>query len=454
MKIVIVGAGEVGFHIARQLSLEEKDVVLVDDSPEALRRVEDHLDVQTILGSGSNPNVLREAGIRGADILLAVTDRDETNLVACMAADLLAPHTTKIARIRDESYDEFAVPLREKPPHIQTIINPETEVVHTILELMSVPGAVDVGSFEGGRIKLVGIAIDTRSPLAGMRLAELPGMSGPVRPLIAALVRDNRLIVPRGKDRLRPGDLAYFISEEERLFDNLAFFGKRESPIRRVLIVGGGRIGFRLAARLEDQGIATKVIEKNADRCALLAGKLRRTVVLCGDGSDQDLLQEENVRDMDLIVTVTQDEETNILTALLASRLGVDKAICKIDKFSYFPLMKAIGIEQVVSPRLSAINSILQHIRKGKVLSAMAIQGEQAEVLEAVALETSDIVGRPLRSIDFPKGAMVAAVIRDGRIILPTGESVVEPGDRVILFALREAVPRIERLLAVKLEYF
>jgi len=451
---VIIGAGEVGFHIARHLSIEKKDVVVIDEDPEAIRRVSDHLDVQVVTGSGSSPAVLNEAGIRGADIMLAVTDRDETNLVACMVTDLLAPNTTKIARIRDAGFDDFHETFHSQAPHIDTIINPETEVVKTIQQLMSVPGAADVGQFADGRIKFVGVYIEPTSPLAGVRLSDFPVKAGNVRPLIAAVVREDRLIIPRGRDRLTAGDLVYFISEEEKLFDTLAVFGKHAEPIKRVLIIGGGRIGYRLAELLEERSISIKVIDKNPDRCALLAEKLNQTVVLCGDGSDQTLLDEENIKDMDVVVTLTDDEETNILTALLATRMGARKSIAKLDKFSYFPLMKAIGIEQVVSPRLSAINSILQHIRKGKVLSAMAIKGEQAEVMEAVAMETSDIVGRPLKDIDFPKGAMVVGVIRAGRIIIPSGESVILPEDRIIIFAQREAIPKVESILAVKLEYF
>lgn len=454
MRVVIIGAGEVGFHIARHLSIEKKDVVVIDEDPEAIRRVSDHLDVQVVTGSGSSPAVLNEAGIRGADIMLAVTDRDETNLVACMVTDLLAPNTTKIARIRDAGFDDFHETFHSQAPHIDTIINPETEVVKTIQQLMSVPGAADVGQFADGRIKFVGVYIEPTSPLAGVRLSDLPVKAGNVRPLIAAVVREDRLIIPRGRDRLTAGDLVYFISEEEKLFDTLAVFDKHAEPIKRVLIIGGGRIGYRLAELLEARSISIKVIDKNPDRCALLAEKLNQTVVLCGDGSDQTLLDEENIKDMDVVVTLTDDEETNILTALLATRMGARKSIAKLDKFSYFPLMKAIGIEQVVSPRLSAINSILQHIRKGKVLSAMAIKGEQAEVMEAVAMETSDIVGRPLKDIDFPKGAMVVGVIRAGRIIIPSGESVILPEDRIIIFAQREAIPKVESILAVKLEYF
>jgi len=220
------------------------------------------------------------------------------------------------------------------------------------------------------------------------------------------------------------------------------------------LIVGAGNIGYRLARSLEEKSIYCKIIEKNPDRCALLAEGLNKTVVLCGDGSDHELLAEENIQDMDVAITLTSDEETNILTSLLATRMGAKKSITRISKFSYFPLMKAIGIEQVVSPRLSAINTILQHIRRGKVLSAISIKGEQAEVMEALALATSDIVDKPLKKVGFPKGAILAGIIRQGDIIIPTGDSIVKPDDRIIIFARRKAIPKIEKILAVKLEYF
>jgi trk system potassium uptake protein len=267
-------------------------------------------------------------------------------------------------------------------------------------------------------------------------------------------VREEEVIIPTGKDRLLPGDLIYFISEESRLSEALSIFDKHPEPVKRVLIIGGGRIGHRLALRLETQGVYCKIIEKNPLRCTILAEKLNKTIVLHGDGSDQGLLSEENIGDIDVVVTLTNDEETNILCSLLARRMGASKTITKISKFSYFPLMTAIGIEQVVSPRLSAINTILQHIRRGKVLSAVSLKGEQAEVMEAVALETSEIVGKPLRRISFPKGAIVAGIIRKEHIIIPNGESVIEPNDRVIIFAHRRAVSGIEKLLAVKLEYF
>jgi len=454
LKVVIVGAGEVGFHIASRLAHENKDVVVIDIDPEAIRRVSDSIDVQVITGSGSSPVVLAEASIEEAEILLAVTNSDDTNLVACLVADTLSSSVKKLARIRAADFDKYHDTFRDQAPHIDTIINPEIEVVKTIDRLMSVPGAVDVGEFADGRVKFIGIQLDKEARLANSRLSEISTRIGRPSPLIAAVVRDEELIIPRGNDRLMPGDLVYLISEEAKLLDTLSVFDKHAEPLRRALIAGGGRIGFRLAALLERKSISTKIIEKDPDRCEVLAEQLDKTVVLNGDCSDQALLGEENIQDMDVVIMLTGDEETNILSALLAKQMGARKIIVKISTFSYFPLMTTIGLEQVVSPRLSAINTILQHIRRGKVLSAMSIKGEQAEVMEAAAQETSDIVGKPLKRISFPRGVLVTAIMRGDKVIIPSGDSVIEPDDRIVVFARRQAVPKVEKILAMKLKYF
>ncbi len=453
MKVVIVGAGEVGFYIASRLALENKDVVVIDMDASALRRVSDSLDVQVVAGSGSSPLVLEEAGIRDAEIILAVTNSDEVNLVACLVANMVSPSIKKLARIRNADYDGYHDEFRGHAPHIDKVINPEIEVVRTIENLMNVPGAVDVGEFAEGLVKFIGVRLEADSRLSGVQLSDLPALLGEERPLIAAVVRDDVLIVPRGNDRIHAGDLVYFISYANRLKESLAIFDKSTKPVKRALIVGGGRVGKRLAKLLEKRAIQTKLIEKNEERCRELADEMNKVVVLHGDGSDQSLLLEENISDMDVVITLTHDEETNILVSLLAKRMGVAGNITKISKFNYFPLMATIGIEQVVSTRLSAIDSILQHIRRGKVLSALSVHGDQAEVLEAVALETSDIVGKPLKNVSFPKGSLLIGVVRGEDIIIPSGDTVVEHEDRIIIFAVREAIAKVEKMLMVKLGY-
>lgn len=453
MKVLIVGAGEVGFHIASRLSVENKDVVVIDRNQDALRRVTDHTDVQIVVGSGSSPSVLEEAGIRDAEIMLAVTDSDEANLVACLVTNIISPATKKLARIRHADFDDYHDVFREKAPYIDTVINPEIEVINTIERLAGVPGAVEVEDLADGRLKLVGVRMPPNSPLAGQTLSDVALQTRDSHFLIAAIVRNEKMIVPRGNSRLTPNDTVYFISETERLAATLKIFGKTARPVKRALIIGGGRLGLRLARRFEKIDIQTKIIESDPDRCARLAETVQKTVVLQGDGSDQELLAEENVDGMDVVVSLTNDEQTNILVSLLAKRMGAGNTITKISKFTYIPLMSTIGIEQVVSPRLSAINSILQHIRKGKVLSAISIKEEQAEILEAVALSTSGLVGRPLRKVAMPKGTLLIGIIRGEEIIIPTGVTVVEPEDRVIIFAQKHAIPKVENLLAVKLEF-
>ncbi|WP_459922290.1 Trk system potassium transporter TrkA [Desulfatiferula olefinivorans] len=451
---MIVGAGEVGFHIASRLSHENKDVVVIDRDEAALRRVSENLDVQVIRGSGSSPSTLNEAGIKAASIMLAVTDSDEANLVACLVANIVSPTTKKLARIRHADYDSYHDHFREFAPHIDTIINPEIEVVKTIERLIEVPGALDVAEFADGRLQLIGMRIEKGNMLNGLKLMDFGSRFGEKASLVAGVVRNEQMIVPRGSDRMMAGDIVYFISEKNKLSGLLSLFGKEPRALKRALIVGGGRIGIRLAHLLESRSVHTKIIERDQAKCRYLADKMNKTVVLHGDGSDQSLLLEENIQDIDVVVTLTNDEETNILVSLLAKRLGAGNTITKIGKFGYFPLMGTIGLEQVVSPRLSAIDSILQHIRKGKVLSAISLHGEQAEVIEALALPTSEIVGKPLMKVSFPKGSLLIGIVRQDAVIIPSGKTVIEPDDRVIIFALREVVPKIEKLLTVKLEFF
>lgn len=449
-----MGAGEVGYNIANRLASENKHVVVIDKNPDAIRRLTEVLDVQVITASGSNPKVLIDAGIKETEILLAVTDSDETNLVACLMANMISPTTKKLARVRNVDFDPYHERLKKENPHIDTVINPETEVVNTIRKLMDVPGAVDVGDFVDGQVKYVGIRLDKHSPMAGMRLIDFPSKFGGDRPLIAAIIRNNEVIVPRGANSIEPGDLIYFVCETEKLEKTVNLFGEKIKPIQRALIIGGGRIGERLAKILEKDSVKTRIIESDIDRCHYLSEQMNKTVILHGDGSDQKLFLEENVSQSDVIIAVTNDDETNILVSLLAKNMGVQNTITRIGKSTYFPLLATIGIEKIVSPRLSAVSSILQEVRKGKVLSDISISGERGEFIEAIALETSDITGKPLKKISFPKGSILVCIIREGQIIIPAGDSVVTPGDRIILFAIKHAVKKLEKLLTVKLDFF
>lgn len=454
MKIIIIGAGEVGFNIANRLSSENKQVVVIDTDETAIKHLADSLDVQTLTASGSHPTTLMEAGIKQADILLAVTDSDEVNLVACLMANLMSSRVKKLARIRNADFDPFQDRFKTAPPHIDTIINPETEVVNTIRKLMKVPGAVDVGSFAEGRVKYVGIRIDSQSPLAGMALIDFPDRFGDNRPLIAAIIRNNEVIVPGGNDRIMGNDHVYFVCESHKLEQTLSVFGLKVRPVRHVVIIGGGRVGERLARGFEKEGIKTKIIESDIERCRTLSEQLGKTVVLHGNGSDQQLFREENVKDSDAVIAVTNEDETNILISLLARNMGVDNTITRIEKPGYFQLLPAIGIQKVVSPRLSAISSILREVRKGRVLSDISIFCEKGEFIEAVAMASSGITNKPLKKIAFPRGSLLVGILRDGSVMIPSGNSVIEPDDRIILFAVKPAVKKLEKLLTVKLGFF
>ncbi|KPK30297.1 MAG: potassium transporter TrkA [Nitrospira bacterium SG8_3] len=452
MRIIIVGAGEVGFYIAQKLSEENQDVFLIDKDPEKVRRLTENLDVQAILGSGTSPDTLRDSGIEAAEMLVAATDSDEVNLIACLLARHLNPYIVKLARVRNPEYlkekDLFGRDLLS----VDQIINPESVMVETIRNLMMVPGASDVIDFEEGRVKLIGVTVKPDSPFVDRQLLSFKGMEG--RVLVGAIVRGEQVIIPHGEDTLEANDMAYVVVRAEELPDVFRRLDIKDEGLRRVIIVGAGETGTALATFFDKTKINVKIIEKDNQRCTSLAQTLERVIVINGDGSDKTLLQEENIGDCDFMVAVTGDEDSNVLMSILAKGLGARKTITRISKLSYIPLVSALGIDTVVSPRLSAIRAILQHIRKGKIISVAPLKGEHAEAIEAEALESSDLVNLPLSKVKFPKGSLVGAIVRNDEIIIPLGDSVIKPKDRLIIFTLRKEVPKLEKLLTVKLEYF
>ncbi len=454
MRIIIVGAGEVGFHISRRLAVENKDVVVVDRSPDALKRVADATDVQVIEGSGCSPEVLQDAGVEGADILLAVTDSDEVNLLSCFFAEKLSSQTTKLARIRNSDYTNFSEMMTGQGLNIAKIINPDQEVVDSILRLMSVPGAVEINDFAQGNIRLIGVNLPSDSPIIGTRLLNLRERIGDVPLVIAALVRDDSLIIPSGADEVRKGDVVYFACDIKDQEEILTKLGITQEPVRKVMIVGGGNIGYKLAKSLDNKFYHTRIMDQDESRCRQLSEKLDRPIVLVGNGTDQEILRQENVGDLDLVISVTGDEETNILTCLLAKSLGAKSTITRINNFAYMPLIEPIGIDHLVCPRLSAINSLLHFIRRGKVISTASIKGEEAEVLEAIAQENSEIVGKPIMDLGFPRGCLVLCFQRGDEVIIPRGDTVIEPQDRLIILSTRHNIPKVEKALDVKVEFF
>ena len=455
MRVIIVGAGKVGFHIARRLAVESKEVVVIDRSAEALRLVAEASDVQTILGSGSSPEILMQAGIEEASILLAVTDSDEVNLIACFFANMLKPELTKLARVRSADYTNFQHLLTGDHAQITKIINPDEEVVNAILRLMSVPGAVEINEFAGGKIRLIGVNLPDSSPMIGVKLSNLRAKFGDnLRVVIAALVRRGELIIPSGSDKVQQGDVVYFacdITDQDMI---LSHFGIAAKPLREILIVGGGNIGYKLAKSLDNKHYHTRILEADHERAEYLSENLDRPIVLVGDGTDQDILREENVQDMDMVIAVTGGEETNILTCLLAKNLGAKSTVTRVNNFGYIPLIQPIGIDYMVCPRLSAINSILHYIRHGQIISTASIKSDEAEALEAIVEENSSIAGKAVRELSFPKGCLVLCFQRGEEVIIPRGDTVIMPQDRLIIISTRPNIPRVEKALATKVAFF
>lgn len=452
MKITIVGAGEVGFHIAQKLSEESHDVVLIDKDPQKVKRISEELDIQAHVGSGTSPKALKDAGILEADMLVAATDSDEVNLISCLLARNLNHYTVKVARVRNQEYLEEKDLFGKDLLGIDHIINPESLMVETIRNLMEVPGASDVIDFVGGRVKLIGFTIPKDSPFNGLQLTSLKDIAGKL--LVGAIVRGDQVVIPSGQDRIQAEDLVYVVVRNDELEEVVKLFNIRDGNLRRVIIVGAGQTGTMLAFELDKTKINAKIIDRDSEKCALLAENLQRLIVIHGDGTDRDLLREENIADVDVLVAVTDDEESNILISLMAKGLGAKKTITRLSKLSYIPLVSAIGIDNVVSPRLSAVRAILQYIRRGKIISVAPLKGEHAEAIEAEALETSEIVHVPLSQLKFPKGSLVGAIVRGDEIIVPRGDSVIMPRDRLIIFAIQKVVSKLEKLLTVKLEYF
>ncbi len=454
MSIIIIGAGEVGYHLAQRLSQEKQDVVVIDRDPEKIRRIQNSLDVQAIHGSGGSISLLRQAGIAEASLLIAVTNSDEVNMISCLVAGLQNKVPRKIARVRDPDYSAL-LPLFDKDHlDIDLVINPDREVVDMILKLMEVPGAVRVADFADGLVRMVGLPIREGNPLIGNSLGEIRRKYPEANTLIVAIQRGGKIFIPKGDDALQAQDIVFSVSPRDKVNETIEILGNKRRTIKKVMILGGGLIGLQLALGLESRDIQVKVIEQDEARCLEIAEKCHKVVALKPDGVLQDVMIEENVGEMDTFIAVTEDEESNVMLSLLAKKLGTKRVITLINKVVYSPLVHSLGIDVVVSPRLAALNRILQFLRRGKILSVSTLPDENAEAFEAVALDTSDLVGRPLKDINFPKEAIIGAVVRDSQVIIPGGKTVIRPGDRVTIFTLTSAIPKVEKALTVKLEYW
>lgn len=447
-RVLIVGAGEVGYNIARRLVAEDREVVVIDKSADRLKRISDTIDAQTIVGSGAIPSILEEAGIEDAEILLAVTDSDEINIISCLYATQIAPETKKIARIRNLEYSTRQEDFLQKILGIQTLVNPEIEVIQTIEHMLTVPGAVEYNEFANGQVKMVGIRVE-RGPLIDRPLYEFRTVTKDSGIIVAAIIRNDKLVIPSGKDDIQINDLVYFVCKEESLSRVREITGSLIRPVHDIFIVGGGNMALQLARRLETKNMYIKMVESNVLRCDELANDLDDVLILHGDGTDIDLLRQENVGNMDVIIALTGNEEVNIISCLLAKSMGTPRAIIRVNNIYYQGLVKNIGIEHSVSPRMSAVNSILRHIRKGRVISSVAIMDDEAEVMEVIAQNESALVGVPLRELDFPSGVLVLTIVRNHEVIIPNGNTMIAPDDRVILFTTRKSLNKLEDFLTV-----
>ncbi len=449
---MIIGGGDIGATLAERLSAESKDVVLIEASDERVRQLREAADVQLVHGNGANPRVLREAGLDDVEMLIAVTNSDEVNLIACMSAARESVIPSKVARVRDPDLAATCGEFFGDDP-LDLIINPEEEAAENIHKTLGVSGAVAVLEFAEGRVQVVAYSVDQPCEAVGPKLHELKIKLG-VECNVVAISRDQELLIPDGSAEIRVGDVVYAAGSPEMLDSFSELLGKTRRGVRRVVIAGGGNISYYLAKLLEaDEEITLKIIDPNPDRCRYLVDRLKRSVILQGDPTDPELLREENIEDTDAFLALTRDDEDNILSALFAKRAGAHMVMALVNKLSYASLASATGIDAVISPNLSAVSAILHFIRKGKVVSVTTVGEEAAEALEVVALETSELVGKPLRDADF-KDAVVGAIVRGDEVKIPSGDDHIDVGDHVIIFALRSAIPRLERQMMVKLQYF
>lgn len=450
-KVVLVGAGEVGFRIAKRLAQDGKEVVIIDLDPERLSEIKGGVDVQTVTGSGSSPSVLKEAGVESAQYFLAVTDKDEINLVSCMFANSLAPAAVKLARIRNPEYAQYPGLLGSEGLNIRMMVNPDEEVVHTIDRLLSLPGALDYAQFADGRLRMVEYKVE-QAPFVGQPLTRFRQLVGNDGIMVASILRKDGLIIPGGSEAIQAGDTVYFayLAGAQRAL--LRALGRTRGFFNTACIIGGGNIGMLLARLFEDKGLDVKLIERDAARCEELADILDGTLILHGDGTDKTLLMEENIGKMDVVAAVTGDEETNILSCLLAKSLGVRDTVASVNKAAYLSLMELIGIDHSVSARVAAVNSFLNYIRKGKVVASASVGGEAAEVIEAQLPGGSPLLGKPVRDLGLPRNALLLAVRRAGgeenEVFIPDGRTVLQAQDHIILLGTPAAINKLEPQLA------
>ena len=457
MKILILGAGQVGSSAAYHLSREEaNEVTVVDVRADVLRELQDRLDIRTVVGHAAYPEVLDRAGANDADIVVALTDMDEINMVACQVAYTLFHTPTKIARIRSAEYMNTEQLFSQDAIPIDVGISPEQLVCEYVEQLILYPGASQVLDFAGGRVRLVGVFADRDGLLVGQRIATLKEHVPNTEGRIAAIYRHGKAMLPDGETVIQEGDEVFFIADRKDIRVFMSEMRRLEEPVRRVVIAGGGNIGVRLALALE-QTNQVKIIERDTRRARTISEQLNRAIVLVGDAADEELLLEENVDNVDVFCALTNSEEANILSSMLAKRLGAHKVMALINRASYVDLVEAGSIDIAISPQQVTIGSLLAHVRRGDVVKVHSLRRGAAEAIEAIAHGTekeSRVVGRKIEDIDLPKGTAIVALVRDDRVIIAHHDTVIETDDHVILFMTdRRKIERLEQLFQVGVSF-
>jgi len=442
LKIIVIGAGKVGCQIAQTLSSENHDIVIIEKDNIIQQSAQNSLDAMVILGNGANVLTLEEAGIKQTDMLIAVTSSDEVNMLACMIAKQFGV-PKKIARIRNPEYLHTSILSREKLG-IDFAINPERATAKEIVKLFKSPINVSqVQDFAEGKVKLIEFNIEKYFPFLNQQLKNI-SFKYPV--LVAAIYRDNKIIIPDGEEKIILGDNLYVLVEKDNFLGLNEFFNEKPLDMQNVMILGGNRIAIQTALILAKLGINTKLIERDKEKCDKIAELLPHSLIINGDGTNIDLLKSEGIETTDGFVAVTGYDEDNLLVALLAKHLGTKKVIAKIDRSNYIPILEKIGVDAVVNPRIITTSAILQFIRRGEIVSLTLLKEGKAEVIELMVHSNSKIINKPLRNANLPKNSIIGAVIRKDRVIIPHGDDTIQAQDKIIIFALSSAIKKIEKI--------
>ena len=436
MRIVVAGAGKLGYSVAELLADDEFDVVVIENDPKRKDVVQNSLDVLVIEGNACSPTTFRDPDIRNADVLIACTDSDEVNMITCMMAKNNGIKHT-VARIRNVDYAINSPEMLNNEMKIDLILNPERITAAEIDHILMTPSALNVDDFADGKVRMFEAKLKENSPYANIPLKYL---KIPNDILVAMLFRKHKMIIPRGNDVLLPGDNVYFVGKQEAILEFEQNFTNTYEKLEKALIIGAGRTGRFLAPMLEKQGLMVKVIEKNKERCQMLAAMLEKGLVLCGDGTDIDLLTEEGVSEADVVVCITEDDKLNLLLALLAKHLGAKKTIVRVTRNEYIELMEKVGVDVVLSSRLLSAGEVLRFVRKGGIVSVSLLEGAQAEALEIIVAAGSEVEGKALRNIKLPQECLICAIVHENEAIIPNGDTVLNANDRIILFAKSELV--------------